>query len=554
MSRICLSLTATTLERDVELLARERPYVDLVELRADYLQPGELAHLARFPALVNVPVILTLRRVGDGGQWRESTADRCRLLRKTLGQADEGLGFAFAEVEHDLADPALEDAARARGCRLIRSLYDFRGVPADLAARVRRLAGAGREGPGGLPKAAVRVRGSRDQRRLAEVFRELQGVEKILLGMGEFGSFSGILAGKLGSWLTYCSPWGSVAVEGEGPGGGSANGEAEQVDPRTLVDLYRFRRIGPDTAVYGVVGNPIAHSRSPHLHNPGFAALNLDAVYVPFLADELSQFLRAAEALDVRGLSVTVPFKEQALRLAWRAGAKAAEGGAQPGEAGLHPGGEGGLLSAAGAEARAVGAANTLLAVGGEARRWRAANTDVAGFLAPLEREAAAVLQPGAGAEPGGEGRPFPAAGAAVLGAGGAARAVVYALTRRGLNVLVLNRTPARARALARRFGCQWGGLGEQGAELLSGHSALIVQATTVGLDGAGDPLPEYAFRGGEIVYELVYGSAPTPFLARARAAGCQTIGGLAMLRAQAAAQFRLFTGRDLPEDGPRSG
>jgi 3-dehydroquinate dehydratase/shikimate dehydrogenase len=493
VSRICLCLTGATLERDVAFLRGERPYVDLVELRADLLQPSELAHLAHFPALVDLPVILTLRRTEDGGQWRGGEADRRRLLREALAPAMPGRRYAFVDVEHDLADPTLEDAALASGCRLIRSYHDFRGVPADLAARVRRLARAPRArggGPSDLPKAAVGVRGSRDQRRLAEAFRELQGVEKILLGMGEFGSFSRILVGKLGSWLTYCSP--------------------EEQDARTLVELYRFRRIGPDTAVYGVVGNPIAHSRSPHLHNPGFAALDLDAVYIPFLADELPPFLRAAEALGVRGLSVTVPFKERALRLARSA---------EP-------------------EARAVGAANTLLAGAAGAGGWRAANTDVAGFLASLEREAADVLQPGTAA--------------AVLGAGGAARAVVHALARRGLHVLVLNRTPARARALARRFGGRWGGLGPRGAALLSGHSALIVQATTVGLDGGGDPLLEYDFRGDEVVYDLVYGPTPTPFLARARAAGCRTIGGLAMLQAQAAAQFRLFTGHDLPEFGSR--
>jgi 3-dehydroquinate dehydratase/shikimate dehydrogenase len=270
------------------------------------------------------------------------------------------------------------------------------------------------------------------------------------------------------------------------------------------VELYRFRGIGPQTAVYGVVGNPIAHSRSPEIHNRAYAALGLDAVYVPFLADDPAAFLKAAEALGVRGLSVTVPFKEQALRLA-----RSAE-----------------------EEAEATGAANTLLAVAGI---WRAANTDVAGFLAPLEREAPAVLQPGTGA--------------VVLGAGGAACAVVHALARRGLRVLVLNRTPARARVLARRFGCAWGGLDEPGLARLSGHSALIVQTTTVGMDGAGDPLPGYRFRGEECVYDLVYAPALTPLLARARAAGCRTIGGWSMLRAQAEAQFRLFTGLEYPAD-----
>jgi 3-dehydroquinate dehydratase/shikimate dehydrogenase len=515
-SRLCLCLAGATLEQDAELLRRERGYVDLAELQADFLQPGELPHLARFPALVDLPVILSLRRAGDGGQWRGAEADRRRLLREALGasglRAGGGRRYAFVELEHDLQDPALEEAARAGGCRLIRSLHHLGGVPIDLAARVRRLARAVQPrggSPGGLPKIVVGVHGSRDQRRLVEAFRELRVVEKILLGMGEFGSFSRILAGRLGSWLAYCRPEGAAGpglASGEAPAAG-----AEQPDARTLVELYRFRQIGPRTALYGVVGNPIAHSLSPRLHNPGFAALGLDAVYLPFLADELAAFLRAAGALGVQGLSVTVPFKQRALRLA----ASAQE------------------------EALAAGAANTLLAAAGGRGKWRAANTDVGGFLAPLEREAPDALRPGATA--------------VVLGAGGAARAVVYALAGRGLRVLVLNRTPARARALARRFRAAWGGLGARAAEAiarLGAGPALIVQATTVGLGGAGDPLPEYSFRGEEVAYDLVYGPQPTSFLSRARAAGCRTIGGWSMLRAQAQAQFRLFTGCELPEPG----
>ena len=500
-SRICLCLTGGSLEQDAALLRRERSNVDLAELRADFLEPAELAHLARFPALVDLPVILTLRRTADGGRWRGAEGERRRLLREALAAA--GTTYAFVDLEEDLRDAELEGAARAHGCGVIRSFHDFHGVPANLAARVRRLARAcGRRGE--LPKAAVWVRGSRDQRRLVEACRELQGVEKILTGMGEYGSFSRILAGKLGSWLTYCSPPAGEEADHLAAPASAGLAAPGQLDPGTLVELYRFRGIGPQTVVYGVVGNPIAHSRSPEIHNRAYAALGLDAVYVPFLADDPVAFLKAAEALGVRGLSVTVPFKERVLRLA-----RSAE-----------------------EEAEATGAANTLLAVAGI---WRAANTDVAGFLTPLEREAPALLQPGTGA--------------VVLGAGGAARAVVHALVRRGLRVLVLNRTPARARVLARRFGCAWGGLDEPGLARLSGHSALIVQTTTVGMDGAGDPLPEYAFRGDEIVYDLVYTPALTPLLARARAAGCRTIGGWSMLRAQAEAQFRLFTGREYPAD-----
>jgi 3-dehydroquinate dehydratase/shikimate dehydrogenase len=523
-ARICLCLTASTLGRNLELAARYRRDADLLELRADFLAPAELASLARFPEQASLPVILALRRPSDGGRWSGREGDRRRLLQQALAGA--GTPYAFVDLEEDLREEELARAARERGTRVIRSVHELSGVPRDLAGRVRGLA----RRPGELAKAAVMVRGSRDLLRLARAFRDLQGREKILLGMGEHGLFSRVLAGRLGSWLTYCSPGGSAA-EGRARGGfgepgslpeaGGAPGSASlpsaapgQLAIETLLELYRFRRIDRETALFGVIGNPIAHSRSPELHNRGYAILGLNAAYLPFLADRLRPFLQAAELLGLQGLSVTVPFKERILP----------------------------RLRGADDAVRAIGACNTLLRRGAG---WWGVNTDAAGFLDPLERQAPELL---------GEG-----VGATVIGAGGAARAVLYALASRGLRLLILNRTPARARALARRFGCAWGGLDERGVERIRDFGELIVQSTTVGMSPAegserarqgvlADPLPGYRFRGSELVYELVYSPELTPLMARAHEAGCRTIGGLAMLQAQGRAQFRLFTGRDYPQ------
>lgn len=522
-ARLCLCLTAPTLAQDLELAARYRSAVDLLELRADFLQPGEWAALARFPERAGLPVILTLRRPAEGGRWPGSEGERRRLLERALAEA--GTPYAFADLEEDLRDAELERTARERGTRVIRSIHDFSGVPRDLAGRVRRLA----RSSGELPKAEVLVRGSGDLLRLVQAYRDLQGLEKILLGMGEHGLFSRVLAGRLGSWLTYCSPISESAgppAAGGSPAGRLPAAAPGHLAPETLLELYRFRRIDRDTALFGVIGNPIAHSRSPELHNRGYSALGLNAVYLPFRVDRLGPFLRAAELLGVQGLSVTVPFKRAVLR----------------------------RLAGFGEEVRAIGACNTLLARG---RGYWGTNTDAAGFLEPLERSAPELLRPGAGAT--------------VLGAGGAARAVVYALATRGLRVLVLNRTSARASALARRFGCAWDGLDARGVERMREFGELIVQSTTVGmaegpdrapgtagapaaprapLEEPADPLPGYDFKGTELVYDLVYSPALTPLLARAQAAGCRTIGGLAMLEAQGRAQFRLFTGRDYPAAG----
>jgi len=156
----------------------------------------------------------------------------------------------------------------------------------------------------------------------------------------------------------------------------------------------------------------------------------------------------------------------------------------------------------------------------------------VEGFLNPLLRRLGEIR---------------PGLGATVIGAGGAARAVVCALARSGVRPLILNRSVQRARGLAEDFGCRGGGLDQ--VELIQGHNELIVQTTSVGMEPAveGDPLPDYRFNGSELVYDLVYKPQLTVFLKRAEAAGCTVIPGREMLDRQAEIQFKLFTGQDYP-------
>jgi 3-dehydroquinate dehydratase/shikimate dehydrogenase len=482
--RICLSLTADTLERDLEVLQRYRSLVDLVELRADFLRPEQLPGLRHFPRRAELPVILTVRRERDGGRWRASERDRSRCLESAL----KG-GYAYVELEEDLADQSPAEAARAGGGKVIRSFYDLHEVPGDLVERVRRLP----RHPTELPKAAVTARDTRDLVVFARSCRQLESRPCILLGMGERGLFSRVLAGRLGSELTYCS---APELTPAAPG---------HLDPRRLVELYRFRSLDRATRVCGVIGRPIAHSRSPEVHNRGYAAIGLNAVYLPFLVDQIEEFFTLADLLGVHGLSVTMPFKQSVIPFLRDQDPRVAE----------------------------IDACNTMVR---GAEGWYGTNTDVEGFLDPLRSRAPEVLAV-----------PAPAA---VLGAGGAARSVVYALSQAGVPTLVLNRTPEKAAALAERFSCAWGGLDDAGMDRLEQFNGLIVQATGAGMEPQGeiDPLPAYHFRGTEVLYELIYEPAETPIVARARKAGCRIISGFSMLLAQARNQFRLHTGCDYPE------
>jgi len=482
-------LASRTLEENLRQAAGQRAFIDLVELRADHLLPSEAAAAASFPAKVGLPCILTVRRKIDGGVFDGTETERLALLGKLVGA-----GFAGMDVEEDLQAPDLDAAARAAGVAVIRSFHDFSGVPSDLAQRLERLPRNASE----IAKAAVTPRTSAQ---LADLLAAAaaggggRGAPRVILGMGDLGFPTRVLAARLGSAWSYTSP----TSQGVAPG---------QVTPGTLVDLYRFRSLRPDTPVFGVVGNPVMHSRSPLIHNRGYAALGIDAVYLPFQVPDLEAFWATADLLAIRGLSVTVPHKTAVL----------------------------GPRVSGDEDVRVIGACNTLFRSAAPGP-WSGANTDMEGFLSPLRE----VFD---GRLPGG-------LRAVVIGAGGAARSVVAALTAAGARVLVCNRTVEHARGLAEAFGAEYAGLDADGLRAAGKGADLIVQTTSVGMAPRQDldPASALRFRGNELIYELIYAPAETPLVRRALAAGCRVVYGWQMLLAQARRQFLLFTGREYPRD-----
>jgi shikimate dehydrogenase len=246
------------------------------------------------------------------------------------------------------------------------------------------------------------------------------------------------------------------------------------------------------TALAGVLGYPVAHSRSPAMHNAAFAALGLDWRYVklPVPPELFERTVRALPASGYRGANVTIPHKLAALSLA----------------------------DCATAAARDIGAANTLTF--GDDGGIDADNTDAGGFLAALDESP--------------RGR-----SALVLGAGGAARAVVWALEEAGASdVAIWNRTPERAEELARAFGAR--------AVARPEAVEIAVNATSVGLHEG--TLPLEGLEPPAVAVELVYGS-DTPFAGWARAGGSRVVDGLEVLARQGALSFQRWTGLEPPLD-----
>ncbi|HEX2049940.1 MAG TPA: shikimate dehydrogenase [Actinomycetota bacterium] len=258
-------------------------------------------------------------------------------------------------------------------------------------------------------------------------------------------------------------------------------------------------RPGPSFA--GVLGWPLAHTLSPTIHNAAFRRAAIDCVYLawPVPPDDLGAAVAGLSALGALGANVTMPHKERV---------------------GAH-------LDALSPDAAAVGAVNTIAFTADGAIGH---NTDVDGFRAVLAADAGADAR----------GRR-----AIVLGAGGAARAVVKALADAGAaEVAVAARDPGRALAVARVAGAAGRALEWSAASTAASGADLVVNATPLGGDGT-DPAPGAAFRPGQVVVDLVYDPPATPLVERARAAGADAWGGLGMLVHQAAASFRVWTGQE---------
>jgi 3-dehydroquinate dehydratase / shikimate dehydrogenase len=495
MPKLCLSLTGSKLDDDLALAQRYRDRVDLYELRVDCLSHEERFYLRRFPGLVDKPVILTVRRRVDGGKYTEGEGTRTVLLAKGLAFADEDprKNFAFMDIEDDFHAPGVEEAARTFGTLILRSIFERSGDIGRFAAKVASC----KIRDGELLRLAPQLDSTKALARLLELSQDMATQARIVAPSGPMSLPARILARRFGSAIVYANSAEEAA----------ANPLLGLIDPETLEGTYRFREQTQATKVYGIIGNPLVGSKSPAIHNSGFKALGIDSVYLPFRTSSVEDFMTLAEALPVEAFSVTVPFKEDVL----------------------------GFLEKRGEEVEAIKACNTVVREGGA---FTGHNTDAPGFQE-------ALLEFLGGRNPKGM-------KASIIGAGGAAHAVAFALKQMGMKACVLNRTPVKAKRLAELFGFSWAPLDGAGIIELESHSELIVQTTSAGMSPREDedPLELYDFSGKELVYDLIYKPEETKLLRRAREAGCRTQNGYGMLQYQAYRQFKLFSGRDYPNLG----
>ncbi len=505
---------------------------DLAEYRVDELfsgEPGDEGAILSLVADSPLPCIVTCRPTWEGGSCDADDDARVSMFER-LGTADHPPRYIDVELAaydrsanlRQKVGLAIEHAGQVRDVRtsLILSTHDFEKRPPDLTRRV--LAMSGHEAAA-VHKVAFHARSLRDNLELFDLLSE-RTKPTIALGMGEFGLLSRVLAPKFGAFLTFASV---ASTEVTAPG---------QPTIADLLGLYRFRSIGPETLVYGVVGWPVAHSLSPAVHNAGFEAVGHDGVYVPMPiavgegdrhdADGAYESFKATmlamidhPRLDLSGVSVTIPHKQSLVRLAREQG------------------------WAIDALSEACGAGNTLtISRAGGRVQASVTNTDAPAAAACLEDRVGVLA-----------GKTV-----AIIGAGGVARAIAAGVAAKGGRVLVVNRTRERAEGLVAALA--EAGLGDAPAtaidmgELADAAPDAIVNATPVGM--AGGPAPDEAPINEDVlaslpahaaVFDTVYNPVRTPLLAMAASMNRPTMDGVGMFVRQAALQFETWTGARAP-------
>ena len=481
-SKICAVVAAADAQSMWGQLETALRVTAAVELRLDWLHnENEMGRFLRRlrSRKIRATLIATCRRKDAGGRYSGTRAKQLLHLAEAL---HAGCSWYDLEIETaSMCPPELLDVLLGEGRQLL-SVHYFRRMPGNPGRVAARLAGFSPD----AVKIAAQCHSFAGGLKLLELARHRKNM--VIMPIGEIATPERILALRAGSALTYAPVENATA-----PG---------QVSLTEMKELYRADKLNRKTRVYGVIGNPIGHSLSPVMQNAGFQARRLNAVYLPFLVHDLSDFLGSIEPLGIAGFSVTLPHKKSILR----------------------------YLDDCDPLAEAIGAVNTVVVRGGG--KLYGYNTDYTGVLRALEPRI-----------------PLPSSRVLVLGAGGAARAVAFALAQAGAAVCVCARRPEKAKVLARAVNGEAIARNRVRREFFD----AIVNATPVGMYPltGHSPLKERELNC-RLVFDTIYRPRFTKLLEFATRRGIETVPGVEMFIAQGAAQWEIWTGQRAPVDAMR--
>jgi 3-dehydroquinate dehydratase / shikimate dehydrogenase len=483
VARLCGVLAAPTAVELRRLLTKGLRETPTLELRLDWLKNDWERHAflgwlkAHLPAKAQL-IATCRRRVGGGELAGDAGAELFWLMKAR----EAGCAWCDLEIETLRELPGKTVRGYAIPEKVLLSMHDFRETPKF----PKRLSLPARGGANAI-KVAAMARSLQDSARTMRLARNSRDV--VAVAMGEIGLPARVLALRQASALAY-APVASATAPG-------------QIPLRDLKYLYRAHELTQSTRIYGVIGNPIAHSLSPLLHNTGYVAARQDAVLLPFLVENLRDFLKSLPDFDVRGFSVTLPHKEKILS----------------------------HLDSVESLAEKIGAVNTVTV--GKNGSLHGHNTDYLGVLWALEKR-----------------MKLSGSRVVIFGAGGSARAAAFALGHAGAHVFLCARRPEESRKLAKAVG----GEAIPRSALRTQRFDALLNTTPVGMYPQEKVSPLAA---GELncslVMDLIYRPMRTKLLKLSASRGIACVSGVEMFLAQGFAQWEHWMGRKAPESRMRN-
>ncbi len=508
MTYLTVPIPANSFDGTVKQIKKaQRAGAEAIELRTDYLEGLKSEPVKRLISeageICNLPLIVTCRDKKEGGCFDYPNELRVDVLTAAIEAGADFIDFEYynflIQENRTRIQSALEKNKKSR---LILSAHNFKTRFDNidkLHSDIKKIS------PAAVPKLVYTANHINDCFEAFDVLYTAKS-DSIVFCMGEAGLISRIIAKKLGSLVTFaCLDEKTATASG-------------QITIEEFKKLYRYDSIDSETELYGIIGSPVEHSMSPLVHNGLFAEVGADKLYLPLLVEggknEFNEFFEGIlkrDWLDFKGFSVTIPHKQNALEFV-----KTSGGFVEP-------------------LTEKIGAANTIIIerrATGDERRISAYNTDYAGALdaitdgMKIRRDELTNME------------------TAVVGAGGAARAIVAALSDAGAKVKIYNRTVEKAEKLAAEFGCEWAGLDD----LPNLRARLVINCSSIGMhpDVNETVLAKEYIKKDMVVFDTVYNPAETLLLKQAGEVGAKTISGVDMFINQAVEQFKLFTRKDI--------
>ena len=492
MSYLTTSICQSTKKDFIKAIEKAgKTVADAIELRFDYisdLDVDDVRKMVQIALDTDLKIIATCRDEAEDGKNNYDAEFRLTVLQEAVKAGVHFIDCEFANYTADFRKP-IDKILKGKKTRLILSSHDFKGPFDNLSRKYDVMQSVCNDA---IIKIAYKANHINDCFECFDVLHKRKG-DAIILAMGEAGVITRLLAPKIGSFLSF----GTTGETKTAPG---------QISIKEMKKLYRFKAITPQTWLYGIIASPVAHSMSPAIYNKSFKKTGKNKLFVPLNIEggkpEFDLFMENVASrpwLDFRGFAVSLPHKVNAFEYAKANGEVTGK-------------------------ATKVGAVNTL-----KIRSIIGHNTDYAGAINPLLDICNGKVD----------------VKVAVIGAGGVARAVVAALSDNGADVVLFNRTLAKAKKLATEFHCRSCGVDKFPA---CENFQIIINCTSLGMSPDIDlcPIDPELIEEGTVVFDTVYNPLETKLLRLAETKGAIGVSGLEMFVHQAIEQYEFLIGEEI--------